>query len=383
MNILIDFTQIPRSRTGAGFYAENLVREIIKIIKDGDRIYILLHRDESAILNIIAGAERVVPLFLPFKFLRNRFLLMIYEQTLLPLLLLYHRIDIVHSLHYTTPFWSRSARVVTFHDLTMILWPELHTRARSLIMPIYMRAAWKKADAILFVSNATRNDAERVFPASRKLRFVAPLGVEKKYFSIPTQSAIQMVLDEHSITQPFFIYVGTLEPRKNIVRLIQAFEILASEHATCKLILAGKLGWNYEAILSAIELSPMKSRITLLGYVTEDQKRCLLSASTALVYPSLYEGFGLPLLEAMALSVPVITSKVSSMPEVAGDASLLVDPNSIEEIYGAMKKLLDDEGLLNSYRARGPQRASLFSWSSTASITYQAYEKTFIQSTTK
>lgn len=375
MKVLIDFTQIPLKRTGAGIYAENIVREIIKIIEPEDQVYILLQRDEYVIQRLLQGAERAHAVVLPFLFFRNRFLLMIFEQLILPFILRFNRIDVVHSLHYTSPLWPHAAQVVTFHDLTMILWPSLHTRARRTIMPLYMRAAWKKANAILFVSSATQKDAERIFPASNNKREVTPLGVEKTFFISPALAQIKSVLDEFSLVYPYFVYVGTLEPRKNVVNLIKAFERIALEDESCELVIAGKLGWGYKSILDAIEVSPFKSRIRLLGYVSEDKKKALLSKSIALVYPSHYEGFGLPILEAMALGVPVITSKTSSMPEVAGDAALLIDPSSIQEIAHAMKQLLVDPCLSNDYKSRGPARASLYSWSSTAATTYRVYKE--------
>lgn len=372
LRILVDFTQIPLKRTGAGVYAENLVSELPPLLRPGDQLFVLLQSDELILPKLLAGADNVQLLTVSSRFFRNRPALMFFEQLVLPGILFTHQIDVLHSLHYTSPLWAPAARVVTFHDLTMLLWPQLHTWSRRVIMPLYMRQAWKNADAILFVSQSTQRDAERIFGASGRFRAVTPLGVSQDAFTRPSTNEVREELAGLKLRQPYLLFVGTIEPRKNLVRLIHAFEKFAGEIPNCTLVLAGKLGWDYEPVIRAMAESPFRERIRHLGYIADQTRRILLAGCSALVYPSLYEGFGLPVLEGMAAGVPVITSNISSLPEVAGDAALLVNPESVEELAGALRTVLSS-AVAEVLSESGQQRAQLFTWKRTAAETWKAY----------
>ena len=375
MRILIDFTQIPVHRAGAGVYAENLVSRIPSFLGPNDLLYLLLQTDEVMLPRMVADRKNVRILFVPSRIFRNRLLLMLFEQFILPLVLLTHRIDVLHSLHYTMPLWAPSARVVTFHDLTMLLWPQLHTRGRRLIMPLYMKLAWRRADVILFVSAATERDAERLLPPVKARRnVVAPLGVNLDSFHPIPPAELDLLLTSLAISKPYVLFIGTIEPRKNLVRVIQAFERIAPQFPEHVLVLAGKLGWAYDSVLEAIEQSAFRERIRRLGYISDESKRALLAGGDLLVYPSLYEGFGLPVLEAMAAGIPAITSNVSSLPEVAGSAAVMVDPESVDELTAAMTRLLSSKEVAENYRQLGMERARMFSWDNTAAETYKAYQ---------
>jgi glycosyltransferase involved in cell wall biosynthesis len=378
VRILVDFTQIPLRRAGAGVYAENLVRRLPSFLGADDLLFLLLQKDEVTLPRLLADRKNVHLLFVPSRVIRNRLILMLYEQLVLPWLLLIHKIDVLHTLHYTIPLWAPSARVVTFHDLTVLLWPQMHTRGRRVIMPLYIRSAWRLADVILFVSAATRRDAERLLPVfETRLNRVVPLGVNLDALSRPAQAELRSGLDSLQINKPYVLFVGTIEPRKNLVRLIHAFEDIAAQFPEHILILAGKLGWGFDPVLEAVASSPIRKRIRHLGYISDESKRVLLGGCELLVYPSLYEGFGLPVLEAMAAGIPLITSNVSSLPEVVGAAALLVDPESVDQIAAAMALLLGDRDLANKYGALGQERARMFSWENTAAETYKAYQAAY------
>jgi glycosyltransferase involved in cell wall biosynthesis len=374
MKILIDFTQIPVQRAGAGVYAENLVHELPPCLRREDLLFLLLQSDEVKLPLLLAEMKNVRLLFIPSVLFRNRLVLMVFEQLILPWLLLRHDIDVVHSLHYTFPFWAPSARVVTFHDLTMLLWPQMHTWGRRLIMPVYIRLAWRAADEIIFVSAATRSDAEKLLPpVEGRLRTVVPLGISAETFSLVSEDDSGDRLTSLQVKKPYLLFIGTIEPRKNLVRVIQAFEGLASQFPKHTLVLVGKLGWDFEPVLKAVASSAYRERIRYIGYIADEDKRALLAGSSVLVYPSLYEGFGLPVLEAMAAGVPVVTSNVSSLPEVVGTAALMVDPESIEQLIAAMVRILSDPELAKTLGALGRERARVFSWKNTAAETYKAY----------
>lgn len=378
MRILIDFTQIPVRRAGAGVYAENLVRQIPSFLQGDDLLFLLLQSDELILPQLVSGMKNVRILFIPSYLFRNRLFLMLFEQFILPWILLNHAINVVHSLHYTIPLWAPSARVVTFHDLSMLLWPEMHTWGRRLIMPRYIRLAWRLADVIIFVSAATQRDAKELLPPIQgRCTTVAPLGVSLDLFRRPLDAELGSGLTSLEIDKPYVLFIGTIEPRKNLIRVIQAFEGIASQFPEHILILAGKLGWDFDPILQAIERSPFRERMRHLGYISEQNKRILLAGCAVLVYPSLYEGFGLPVLEAMAAGSPVITSNVSSLPEVVGAAGLTIDPESVEQLATAMVQILSRPELAKKYSDLGQQRAQLFSWENTAAETYKAYQAAY------
>jgi glycosyltransferase involved in cell wall biosynthesis len=373
VRIMIDFSQIPVARTGAGVYAENLVREIIPLLDHADSLFLLVQSDEVAVLDVVGKNPRASLIPIPSAIFRNRAMLFVFEQLLLPLLLLLYRIDILHSLHYTHPFISPCRRVVTIHDLTFLLFPELHTRARRLIMPRFIRHAMRRADAVIFVSQSTCRDAEYLIPGGKALKAVVPLGVDAKYGATPSSDEIRTALERLGLKSPFILNVGTIEPRKNLLRLIEAFERLADVHTNVNLVLAGKLGWGYADVIEKTKISPYSSRIRQVGFITDQEKLSLLHCCQIFVYPSMYEGFGLPVLEAMAAGAPVITSANSSLSEVAGTAAILIDPSSISNLAAALDALLSDDPKRLEMIGKGKKRASLFTWTATAAKTYQVY----------
>jgi glycosyltransferase involved in cell wall biosynthesis len=371
--ILIDFTQIPRVRTGVGVYADHLLSELPSQLAPHDRLYILAQDDETGLAALLPPDPRIQVLTIPSRIFRNRLALLAYEQIALPLLLFKLKIDVVHSLHYTFPLLSPAARAVTIHDFTFILWPHLHTRGRRLLFRPFIRCALRFAESALFVSNSTRSDAERLSARSTQLRSVTPHGVAGEAFIRPPDAVARPHLDALNLRPPYLLFLGTIEPRKNVPRLIHAFNHIAADFPDLRLVLAGKLGWQAEAFNDALSTSPFRERIQHLGYVSDEQRQTLLSRAEILVYPSLYEGFGLPILEAMALSIPVITSNVSSLPEVAGDTALLVDPSSVPELEDALRSLLTNPALAKKLGDAGQQRARNFTWTQTAATTYDAY----------
>ena len=375
MKILIDFTQIPVVRTGAGVYSENLVRELVQLIRPEDVLFLLIQDDEVALREIGGLHPNIRFVSIPSRYFRKRALLFVFEQLILPGVLLRKRIDVLHSLHYTHPFISPSRRVVTIHDLTFLLYPELHTFGRRLIMPLFIRHAIGHVAALIFVSKSAREDANRLVPGGKALESVIPLGVNRSLFEAADCDEIQNVLQKLNIERPFLLFIGTIEPRKNIVRLVQAFEIVADKQPGLVLVLAGKLGWDYAEVLDSIENSRHRNCIKPVGFITDAQKKALLNSCEILVYPSLYEGFGLPVLEAMAAGAPVITSNLSSMPEVAGDTATLVDPLSVKQIAEAAQSILDNSEKALKMRILGRQRAAEFNWESVAVRTYDLYRK--------
>lgn len=247
-------------------------------------------------------------------------------------------------------------------------------------MSLFGRLALRYAEGILFVSESTRRDAEQILGTGNNIRKVTPLAVDYERFSNIHPEKIDETLSRLNVSRPYILFLGTLEPRKNLVRLIHAFERLDQKYWDYTLVIAGKLGWDYATTLEAIEKSPRKERIQRIGYVAPEDKAPLISGSDILVYPSLYEGFGLPALEGMAAGVPVITSNLSSLPEVAGNAAVLIDPASVEQLVEAMNFLVSDDTYRSLLRISGREQARQFSWERTARLTYAAYAEILARS---
>lgn len=375
MRLLIDSTQVPLARTGVGIYAEHLLKELIDLLPPEDVLFVLLQDDDVTLIEILSGRPNVYPLFIPSQFFRYRLALAIYEQCIVPWVLRYYRIDLIHSLHYTFPLACPCSRVVTMHDMTFFLWPQMHTLGRQIVMPFFIKMALRHAEGVLFVSQSTRNDAENLFGTGNNLRCVTPLGVDETYFAVVSQQQIKDTLSRLKVKTHYILFLGTLEPRKNVLRLIQAFELIGEKYPQHILVIAGGLGWNYQPALDAIEQSPLKHRIIHLGYIAAEDKIPLIAGCDLMVYPSLYEGFGLPVLEGMALGIPIITGNTSSLPEVAGDGALTIDTTSVEQIATAMNKMLSDHDYRNKLIQAAKQQARLFPWKRTAELTYASYLK--------
>jgi alpha-1,3-rhamnosyl/mannosyltransferase len=250
----------------------------------------------------------------------------------------------------------RHARLTaTIHDLTGFLMPELHPRANLVAEGSFAQLA-RRAHRLIAVSESTRQDAIRVLGIAPDKITTIHSGIADAYFDPPVDSVDKVRL-RYGLVRPFVLFVGTIEPRKNLDLLLDAFESLPlplREHY--QLVIAGPVGWNAEHTVKRLRM------VRYLGYIPEPDLAPLTAAAEVFVYPSLYEGFGFPVAQAMAAGVPVITSNVSSLPEIAGTAALLVDPRSQSELHTALARLLTSPELRISLAAAGRERARAFRW---------------------
>ncbi|HEV7493846.1 glycosyltransferase family 1 protein [Baekduia sp.] len=259
---------------------------------------------------------------------------------------------------YLTAWFCLKPTAVVVYDLVPFVDRGNAKTSSARIEQATIRPALRRAAALPCISEATRADLVRLFPYATSKATMIPLAADPA-FSTPVPAPGHPALEG----KPYVLAVGTLEPRKNLERLIAAWSSLdADARAGHVLALVGPIGWDAAPILSAAR----DQGAQLLGRVSEDELRALYAGASAFAYPSLYEGFGLPILEAMAAGAPVVTSNVSSLPEVAGNAALLVDPTDITAIASALARLLSDPALANDLRTRGHARAALFSWERTA-----------------
>jgi glycosyltransferase involved in cell wall biosynthesis len=263
-----------------------------------------------------------------------------------------------------------------------LYYPEAHTRSQNLYLRWSTRHNARSATCVLADSKATRQDLIRHYQIPPdKIAVVYP-GRDENLSRVDDAATMDSLRRRYGLPGPYLLYVGTLQPRKNLVRLVQAFALLLrslpsnepenapstlnSLSASLCLVLAGKAGWLGDEIVAQVRKLELKDRVILPGYIPDSDLPALLSGALAFVYPSLYEGFGLPVLEAMACGTPVVCSNSSSLPEVAGDAALLVDPLAPEALAEALRRVIAEDGLRREMVQRGARQVRRFSWQRSA-----------------
>lgn len=265
----------------------------------------------------------------------------------------------------------RTRLALTVHDLSFLRHPEWFRWERSAYYRAAIGRSVRSADLVIADSEATAADLRELLREPPNHIAVIPLGVEEHYRPA-TGEAIADVRARYGLPGQFFLYLGTIEPRKNLPRLIRAFDRIAGG-VEADLVIAGRAGWKVDATQSAVSMAEHRDRIHFPGFVAAEDMPAVLSAAEAFVWPSLWEGFGLPPLEAMACGTPVVTSNVSSLPEVTADAALLVAPEDEDAIAEAMRRVVEDSELRETLIARGHERAAMFTWRRTAAMTADAY----------
>ena len=367
MRIAIDATSVPPQPAGAGVYAIELVRAMA----ERDR------RDGYALFTRGAWADALTAGRANWRIERvgagSRAARLAWEQAQLPGALGRLGIDVLHSTHHTLPLVGvRCKRVVTIHDVTFFRIPGRYPPARRLYMQTLTRLAARVADAIIVPSNTVRDDVLRVLgvPASKVTAVYEAAGPQYRPIAL---DAAEAVAHEYGIDGPYVLSVGSLEPGKNRGRLIRAMRQLRDAGIDYRLVVVGQKAWKYEADFALVDELGMRDRVQFLGYVKDEHLPALYRVATAFAFPSLYEGFGLCVIEAMACGTPVLTSSISATAEVAGDAALLVDPLSVNAIRDGLRELLTDGDRRTDLAGRGRARAAEFSWRRAADETHAVY----------
>lgn len=273
-----------------------------------------------------------------------------------------------HVIPLGAPLQRRTRTVVTIHDLGYLHFPEAHTRAHRLYLRLSTAWSARVAHRVIAVSAATRADLVRYTGVAPEKISVIHHGVAAHFAPVASQPMIAAVQARYAIDRPYFLFVGTVQPRKNLERVIAAFAALAVSQQLL-LVIAGKKGWLTAAIERRAQELGVADRVRFVGYLPDADLPPLLSGALGFVFPSLYEGFGMPVLEAMACGTPVLTSTTSSLPEVAGDAALLVDPRDTSAIADGLRRLASEPQLRAELGAQGRARAARFTWRACAEAT--------------
>jgi glycosyltransferase involved in cell wall biosynthesis len=351
---------------GAGVYTYQLVRALAEV--SAPRVLFIFAR--PGLFDDVASEHvRVIAVESASPATR-----LAWEQLHLPFLLRRLRIDVLHSPHHHTPAAVRgTARVVTLHDVTFLLLPNRYPPLRRYYMQSLTWLSSRIADAIITPSDTVARDVTKALraPDDRVVSIHEAPGPQYRPVGTDAQREMRR---KHQLPDRYVLSVGSLEPGKNRGRLIRAYSDATGTGNDCPLIIVGQPAWQYEADYHLVRQLHLDQRVRFLGYVPDDDLPAMYSAATAFAYPSLYEGFGLPVLEAMACGTPVLTSNTSATAEVAGDAALLVDPWNEHAIQASLSRLLTDDALQDELRQRGFKRAAQFSWDRTARETLAIYE---------
>ena len=353
---------------GIGTYIRNLLRQLARI--DHDTEYILLCGEAD-----IGIAAQLGPNFRAVLEPSPNY--SIREQIHVPWVLRRERPDLYHAPHYVLPAAVSCSSVVTIHDCIHLMFPQyLPSRVAYAYARAQMWTAAHRSDCILTVSDASKRDILHLFNVPPEKIVVVYNAIDSHFSLTPPAEAVARVRERYQLNHRFVLYVGNIKPHKNLVRLIEAFnELRVGDLEDVKLLIIGDEISKLPALRRAVHRHKLHKHVRFLGYVPDDQLAVLYRLAAVFVFPSLYEGFGLPPLEAMASGTPVVTSNVSSLPEVVGDAAVLVDPHDVDSIVAGLRSVLTDPVRADEMRLKGLERAREFSWERSVAKTLEVYKR--------
>ncbi len=351
---------------GIGTYIRNILSGLARI--DGQTEYVLLCRPADVEIASDLGPNfRTVPESArPYS---------IGEQIWIPLTLARERAHLVHEPHYVLPVLTRCPAVVTIHDCIHLMFPQyLPGRFAHWYARASMWSAARQADRILTVSEASKRDILHFFDIAPEKVTVIPNAIDERFLAPPDEEQMDRIRQRYELDHPFVLYVGNIKPHKNLERLIDAFaRIRAGGLDDLRLVIIGDEVSRYPPLRQAVRHHRLEKFVRVLGFQPYDTLAAFYRLARVFAFPSLYEGFGLPPLEAMACGTPVVTSNVSSLPEVAGGAALLVDPYDAASIAEGLQRAITDEALRAELVAKGLARARQYSWAESVAAVHRIY----------
>lgn len=372
MHIGLDGIPLAETKTGVGHYTLELGRGLAQLSGSDAFEFVapsrILLRDEDE--------RKTLPANLSVTFRKPNSLRKHWWTIGLPLYIRQSSFDLFHGTNYNVPLWEACPTVLTIHDLSLFLYPETHEKNRVVTglrrIPVMARVATK----IITPSEAVRGEVVEHLGVSGE-KIIAIPEAARAGFRPAHAKASREARTRFGIEEDFLLYVGTLEPRKNLMLLIRAFEeVLRATELKPQLVIVGKKGWLVDELFAYVERANLGDRLLFTNYVSDEDLRALYSSCRMFIYPSIYEGFGLPPLEAMACGAPVITTKIASIKETVGNAARLVETDDVNALARNVTELLTDAAARSALAAAGLERAALFSWEKTARKTLEVYEET-------
>ncbi len=363
---LLSLQQSYRS-AGISWYIFNLLRHLPKV--DAAFHFTAYHSDtDFQPQNGLAAQRSSLPA-------RHPIARIAWEQSALPLWLKRQRVDLLHALAFVSPLVNRLPTVLTIYDLSFIRYPQLFRPFNRWYLGTFTRISARRADAVIAISESTRQDVIASFGVAPARVHTVYCGADEAFRPLPAAD-VAAFRAEKRLPERFIFRLGTIEPRKNVEGVIRAYAAWRQRDASAPLlVIAGGKGWYYRRVFQLVESLGLAPHIHFPGYVPQDELPLWYNAASVFVYPSHFEGFGLPVLEAMACGTPVVTSDVSSLPEVAGDAAVLVSPDDVSGLSYAMERIFTDAALAQSLREKGRRQAARFSWEKTAAETVTIYRQ--------
>lgn len=385
-------------KAGVGHYTYYLVKNLLRIDKKNS--YVLFFDSllyEPAAKELVGDNRNAELKFFPFHQYK-KYLPFAYSHLLTVSFIVREKLDVFHATANILPMQYKGKSVVTVHDLAIYKHPEWFPKkilSRQVSTKLLVPKSLKMAERIIAVSKSTKKDIKELFNIPDQKIKVIYEGVDIKDWpesrklvcGIEEITCREELFKRYDISKKYILYIGTIEPRKNLEILVGAFGSLMFQNKKLaqeryQLIIAGARGWKFKKVFDAISKVNKELQkkyqggefVKYLGYVSHADKLALLQNSTCFAFPSLYEGFGLPVLEAMSFGAPVLTSRVSSLPEVVGDAGILINPNEARDIRTGLERILSDKDLRDELSSKAENRAKEFSWEKTARETLEVYE---------
>lgn len=374
MRIGIDYTSAVHQRAGVGRYTRSLARHLVPILGPDDELILWYASRSDARISLPDGLDSSRTHFKRVP-ISPRLAAIGWQRLHVPFPIdrVVGEVDLHHEPDFVAPP-TKAPMITTIHDLSYLVVPEYaHPKLRRYLERSVPRTL-DRARHIVAVSETTRRDIIDRYRLDPDRITTIHNGVEE-WFSPPDDAAVDRALEQFGVRRPYFIMVGTIEPRKNHLTALRAFSRLYSERRDVSLVIAGSPGWLAEPILAEIEKSSKSTAVRYLRFVDDTWIPSLYAGSTALLAPSWYEGFGLPVLEAMACGAAVITSDRGALPEVAGEAAVVVPPGDAEQLAKEMERLLEDGSTRTDLSRLGRERAATFTWNRAASAHLELYRK--------